>query len=192
MNLMPASCRHRLLLSVFGSAYLLAVDASRVEAQNESDIFDQEGAALFDALVGQQFRQMAQDITAQSAIRNKLNSQIVSKVDFKDAPLRQVVDFVKVRSQELSKDGQPINMIVTRAAREKAQGHSVDLKLANVPLGVVLRYSMEQLGLVPRVEQYAVVVDVPRTIPVQTRQYPAPSPASTPPPQQPQGVQMPR
>lgn len=133
-------------------------------SQSGSDVFDQEGAALFDALVGQQFRQMANDFKAQTALQNRLNSQIVAEVDFKDASLQQVVDFIQSRSKELDKQQRPLNMIVTNAARQATQGQTINLKLTNVPLGVVLRYATQQLGVAPRVDQYAIVIDVPQRV----------------------------
>lgn len=133
-------------------------------SQSGSDVFDQEGAALFDALVGQQVRQMTQQLTAQNDLNNRLQNQIVAEVDFKDASLQQVVDFVQTRSKELDKEQRPLNIIITKGARDATQGQTTNLKLSNVPLGVVLRYATQQLGVVPRVEQYAVVVDVPQRV----------------------------
>lgn len=147
-----------------GALLLAALPALPAWSQSDSDVFDQEGAALFDALVGQQLRQMAQQITSQSQLQNRLNNQIVAEVDFKDASLQQVVDFIQTRSKELDKEQRPLNIIVTKAARDATQGQTTNLKLTNVPLGVVLNYASQQLGVAPRVEQYAIVIDVPQRV----------------------------
>ncbi len=156
--------RHYSLRSGLLALVLASVPALPGWSQSGSDVFDQEGAALFDALVGQQFRQMARDITAQTALQNRLNSQVVAEVDFKDASLDQVVDFIRVRSKELDKEQRPLNIIVTKAAKDATQGATTNLKLTNVPLGAVLNYASQQLGVAPRIDQYAIVIDVPQRV----------------------------
>lgn len=98
-----------------------------------------------------------------AVIQNKLVSIVIPNIEFEGARLIDVVEFLIRKSQELdvsepdpAKKG--VNIVVDSGTGPAANDQPVDIKLANVPLGEVLRYISSRVGLKPRVEAYAVLL----------------------------------
>ena len=99
-------------------------------------------------------------------LKVKMDTIVFPSVEFADTPLRDVLEFLTVRSAELdtvetdpAKKG--VSLLV-KAPGETADNVRINLKLSNIPLSEILRYVGEQAGLRIRVEPYAIAL-VPLT-----------------------------
>ncbi|MEM1060478.1 MAG: hypothetical protein AAGK14_14790 [Verrucomicrobiota bacterium] len=149
------------------------------QLNRESEVFDEESVQLLNQLFGQQIQDLTQQLTASNNLQRKLNGTIIAEVKFEEAPLEQVVAYLVAKSKELDPEKQGVNVVVTPDAEQEAAGKKSNLKLTNVPLGVALRYSLQQLGLTYRLEQYAVVVTVPQRAGTPATSSTAPASSST-------------
>jgi len=159
------------LLSAALCLGVLGAPVVNAQTRSDSEIFDEQTGQLLEALVGQQLRDAAsqlqtqnQMMAEQNKIVRKLNTQIVAEAKFEDASLKHLTDYVRSMSKELDPDNKPLNLIITPAATKEANGKAVNLNLTNVPLGIVMKYALQQLGLTYRVDQYVVVIDVPQRV----------------------------
>lgn len=106
---------------------------------------------------------------------SRLNSIIIPRVDFGDAPIQEAVRFLRNQSRALdtANDGEGINILLELPSRETSVGSTsaddpeiaaststfsdrITLALSNVPLYEVLRYVALQSGLKVKVEPFAV------------------------------------
>jgi general secretion pathway protein D len=95
--------------------------------------------------------------TTNFATSQKLNSIILPSVDFNDASIVDVANFLTTRTRELDPDG--IGVSVTVKSEAAAAGTApVNLRLTNVPAGEVLRYATNLAGVKYRVEQFGVFI----------------------------------
>jgi beta-lactamase regulating signal transducer with metallopeptidase domain len=95
-----------------------------------------------------------------SSLAQTLKAVVLANVNFRDAALEEVIDFLRVRSRELDPEGQGVNFILTRAAMETSREKKLTFQLSSVPLSDVLRYVADLAELNLRVEEQAVVLDV--------------------------------
>lgn len=96
-----------------------------------------------------------------SGIQDKMKNIIIPSIEFEGARLVDVIDFLTQKSQELDvqeldplKKG--LNIVIDSGSGPAVADQAVNIKLSNVPLGVVLRYVATRVGLKPRIESYAV------------------------------------
>lgn len=87
----------------------------------------------------------------------QLAKLIVSKVDFKDATLDSVLDFLKKTASTLSNDQVTVNF-VPQIPQDKLRTIPVTLSLTNVPYLEVLRYVGSVAGVQFKFDQYAIIV----------------------------------
>jgi general secretion pathway protein D len=116
------------------------------------------------------------------AIQNLLNSIIIPKIEFREATVREAVDFLKQKSKELDPNKKGVNIVLklegtpgssapapevpgTAAAPTTPSAPSVNptdaritLSLTNIPLSEALRYITSLAGLKVKIDQYAVTV----------------------------------
>lgn len=115
--------------------------------------------------------------TSTDYLKNKINSIILPRLEFRDASLRAAVDFLKKKSQELdttetdpSRKG--INIFIKMDSEPipqppVANGNGVPispeetkitLSLTNIPLGVALDYVSKLAGMKLKIDPYAVII----------------------------------
>lgn len=95
------------------------------------------------------------------ALRDKLKSIVIPKLELDKATVAQTVAFLRQRSQELDPDGQGVNIILQLAPAPAGGGTAaptITLNLNRVPLGEVLRYVCMQADLKFAVENNAVII----------------------------------
>jgi general secretion pathway protein D len=103
------------------------------------------------------------------AIDRKLNEIIIPSLEFTDARLADVVDFLGQKAQELdaaetdpAKRG--VNLVIDTtgmAPGDNPAERSLTVKLANVPLGVAIQYAAQQVGMTYRTDNFAVRIVSP-------------------------------
>lgn len=101
-----------------------------------------------------------------AALERKLKEIVIPRIEFNGARLIDVVEFLSQTAQELdvsaldpSKRG--VNIVIDSsgmAGGEDAGQRTLSMKLANVPLGVALKYAADQVGMVYRTDNFAVMV----------------------------------
>jgi hypothetical protein len=107
---------------------------------------------------------------AGASIQKQLETLIVSKVDFKEATLGSVLDFLKQTAAKNS-DGKIAVNFVVQLPEDQLQSKPVTLSLTNVPMSEVLRYLGALADIDFAYEKYAILVKphvaAPQTAPAQ-------------------------
>lgn len=93
------------------------------------------------------------------SLRHKLDEIIIPEVNVRDAPVIDVVEFLRGQSQTLSRDKTAINLVWQ--APEDAKTVKVTLNLRKIPFADVLKYVTDSAGLRYRVDAHAVVIYKP-------------------------------
>ncbi len=135
----------------------------------------------FDVAASQIIDQPQIDTRGTASINRKLDEIIIPKIDFRDATIREALDFIKQRAasldtveQDPSKKG--IN-IVPKLPPDSADSVSrITLSLTDVPLRAAIDYVARAANLKLKVEPYAVLV-VPQSEPTDvliTKEYKVP------------------
>jgi len=99
-------------------------------------------------------------------LERKLKDIIIPQVELENARLIEVVEFLTQKAQELdASETDPqrrgVNIVIDSsglAGGEDAGQRVLSIKLANIPLGVALKYAAQQVGMVYRVDNFAVRV----------------------------------
>jgi general secretion pathway protein D len=92
--------------------------------------------------------------TGRDEIQSKLKDLVIPKVDFSEATLEEVVEYLRVRSRDLDKTGRGVDFVVNLP--ENQASRQITLYLENVPLAEVVRYVTEKAAATFRVEDRAV------------------------------------
>ena len=92
--------------------------------------------------------------TGRDEIQGKLRDLVIPKVDFSEATLEEVVEYLRVRSRDLDKTGRGVDFVVNLP--ENQASRQITLYLENVPLAEVIRYVTEKAAATFRVEDRAV------------------------------------
>ena len=111
------------------------------------------------------------------SIQNKLNHIIIPKIEFRDATVREAVDFL-TKSRELDTDESDpsrrgVNIVLKLEPGQNVTSTiqpndaRITLSLTNIPLIEALRYVTNLTGSKVKVDQYAVVI-VPLSEPADT------------------------
>jgi len=93
-----------------------------------------------------------------SAAFEKAQKIILPKVEFREATVTEVVEFLRVKAREFDAEKQGVSMILKPGAGAEAR---MSLSLTNVPLTEVLRYVAGLTGLELKAEPYALVIQPP-------------------------------
>ena len=92
--------------------------------------------------------------SGRDGINEKLRGLIVPKVDFNEATLEEVVEYLRVRSRDLDATGRGIDFVVNLPEGQAIK--PITLYLESVPMGEVVRYITEKADATFRVEDRAV------------------------------------
>ncbi len=121
------------------------------------------------------------DARGTSAINRKLDDIRIPSINFREATVREALDFIKQRSRDLD-DSEPdpnrrgINIVLKLDQASADAGQRITLSLTDVPLREALNYIATAASLKTKVEPYAVAV-VPlseRTDVLITKEYKVP------------------
>ena len=133
--------------------------------------------------VGMIIEQPQIDITGTQLIQDKLNNLIIPSIEFRDASIREAIDFIKQQAARLDvtepdpeRRGINIVLLLDPQAQEVASQARITLNLTNAPLGEVLRFVVDAAGLKLKLEPFAVAV-VPMDAPTDvllTKEYKVP------------------
>ncbi len=121
------------------------------------------------------------DARGTSAINRKLDTIRIPSINFREATVREALDFIKQRSRDLdTEESDPnkrgINIVLKLDAASADSGQRITLSLTDVPLREALNYIATAASLKTKVEPYAVAV-VPlseRTDVLITKEYKVP------------------
>lgn len=135
----------------------------------------------FDVSASQIIDQPQIDTRGTSSINRKLDEIIIPKIDFRDATVREALDFIKQRAASLDSVEQDparkgINIVLKLAPDAAESGSRITLSLTDVPLRAAIDYVARAANLKLKVEPYSVVV-VPQSEPTDvliTKEYKVP------------------
>ena len=102
------------------------------------------------------------------ALDRKLEEIIIPTLEFSDARLAEVVEFLGMKAQELdTSETDPtkrgVNFVIdsgTPGGEDPAQ-RTLTVRMTNVPLGVALKYAAQQVGMTYRTDNFAVRIVPP-------------------------------
>jgi len=97
-----------------------------------------------------------------TALQSKLNGIIFPKIDFKDATVREAVEFLSAKAKSLDPDGQGVNIVMRLGDEHRPDapggGTRISLTLNNVPLIEVIKYITNLANLKYKIEPFAVTI----------------------------------
>jgi general secretion pathway protein D len=85
----------------------------------------------------------------------KLNNIIIDQISFEDTELERAIALLRDKARSLDPEGTGVNLIVKPS---NVQANFVTVSVSNLPLSAVLDIISDQVGLVYRVEEYAVYI----------------------------------
>ncbi|MFA7342718.1 MAG: Amuc_1098 family type IV pilus outer membrane protein [Terrimicrobiaceae bacterium] len=117
----------------------------------------------FDVAASQIIDQPQIDTRGTSNINRKLDEIVIPKIDFRDATVREALDFIKQRASSLDTVEQDpakkgINIVLKLAPDAVESGSRITLSLTDVPLRAAIDYVARAANLKLKVEPYSVVV----------------------------------
>ncbi len=90
----------------------------------------------------------------------RARSLLMTQIEFKEAPLRDVLRFVSVKSREDGSQNTGLNLVVDHRVD---QDLPVTLRLNQVPASAVLSYVARTTGIEIRIEPWAIMIEPPGT-----------------------------
>ncbi|MFZ4777105.1 MAG: Amuc_1098 family type IV pilus outer membrane protein [Terrimicrobiaceae bacterium] len=135
----------------------------------------------FDVGASQIIEQPQIDTRGTAAINRKLDEITIPKIDFRDATVREALDFIKQRAASLDSVEQDparkgINIVLKLSPDAPESSSRITLSLTDVPLRAAIDYVARAANLKLKVEPYSVVV-VPQSEPTDiliTKEYKVP------------------
>ena len=85
----------------------------------------------------------------------KLNNIIIDQISFEDTELERAIALLRDKARSLDPEGTGVNLIVKTTTQQPSY---VTLSVSNLPLSAVLDIIADQVGLVYRVEEFAVYI----------------------------------
>ena len=101
----------------------------------------------------------AKELSRDAETKEKLEATILPKVEFSDTPLSDALKFLQQRSVEIDPERKGIVILDTRKRGENFYDTRITLKLSNVPMMEVLRYTTSLAQLSFSIRDGAVVVE---------------------------------
>ncbi|MFY8215461.1 MAG: Amuc_1098 family type IV pilus outer membrane protein [Chthoniobacterales bacterium] len=142
-----------------------AYNATRAEMIGQVEAAWELPVTKFDVSGGQIVEQPAIDTRGTQSVSRKLEEIRIPSINFRDATVREAIDFIKQRSvaldtEETDPNRKGINIVLkldpTLAGADA--GTRITLALSDVPLGEALRYIATAANLKVKVEPYAVAI----------------------------------
>lgn len=135
----------------------------------------------FDVGASQIIEQPQIDTRGTAAINRKLDEIVISKIEFRDATVREALDYIKQRASSLDTVEQDparkgINIVLKLAPDAPESSSRITLSLTDIPLRAAIDYVARAANLKLKVEPYSVVV-VPQSEPTDvliTKEYKVP------------------
>lgn len=87
----------------------------------------------------------------------KLAEVVIPKIEFKDATLREALDFLRKKVNEMPGNTQPVNFVL-KLTEEQAAASKITLNLSGIPFTEALRYIGELVGVTFEYDKYAILV----------------------------------
>lgn len=103
--------------------------------------------------------------TGAAVLEGRMAGVIAPSIDFQEATLGSVIEFIPEKTAELTKK-EFTPSIIYKGAPEELTQKKVTLRLSNVPMSEVLRYVGELTQIQFKYEQYAIVAMPLRDVPV--------------------------
>jgi len=95
----------------------------------------------------------------EKSMEDKLKSIFIDVVDFDDATLDEVVEYLTIKSSQLDESGGGVNFVLKLDPDDQlARNANVNLKLRNIPIGEVIRYVTRDTGTRFNVDAFAVSI----------------------------------
>jgi hypothetical protein len=99
-----------------------------------------------------------------NAIEKQLSSVVLPKVDFRDASVGSVFDYLRQQVPKLTKDKMGVSFVLQVPA-DVLQNKTISLQLSNVPFPVALKYVCDLAEMQAVYEQYAIRITPRGTAP---------------------------
>jgi hypothetical protein len=109
-----------------------------------------------------------------AAIYKRINSIIIPKIEFENAPYKEVVDFLINESKKADPEKRGVSITLKDFSNEVLLGKLVTLKMENAPLLTSIKYLTTITGTRYRIEPTAVVLSInnePTWNAIQTRSF---------------------
>jgi general secretion pathway protein D len=109
------------------------------------------------------------DTRGTAGINRKLDEIIIPRIDFRDATIREALEFIRQRAvaldtTETDPTQRGLNLILKLAPGSPEEGFQINLSLTDVPLRAAIEYVARAANMKPKIEPFAVVV-VPESEP---------------------------
>ena len=97
--------------------------------------------------------------SGEQSLEDKLKSIFIDVINFDDATLDDVVEYLTIKSKQLDNYGEGINFVLKIDPEDQvALNANVNLKLRNLPIGEILRYVTRDTGTRFKVDTFAVSI----------------------------------
>ncbi|MCP4848864.1 MAG: hypothetical protein GY899_13055 [Verrucomicrobiaceae bacterium] len=97
--------------------------------------------------------------SGEQSLEDKLKSIFIDTINFDDATLEDVIEYLTIKSRQLDNFGDGINFVLKLDRDDQvARNANVNLRLRNVPIGEILRYVTRDTGTRFKVDTFAVSI----------------------------------
>jgi general secretion pathway protein D len=159
----------------------VAYSETRADMLNEVTAGWEMPVKRFDTQAATIIEQPAIDTKGTASINRKLDEIILPRIDFRDATIREALEFIRQRAAALdTEEPDPtrkgINLVLKLAPGSVEEEMQINLALTDVPLRAAIEYVARAANMKPKVEPFAVVV-VPESEPTDvliTKEYRVP------------------
>ncbi len=107
--------------------------------------------------------------SSNTELYEKLNQLVVDHMDFDDAPISSVVNWLIIKSREIDPSKVGINIMLPIKPEIMNSIPKITMNFDNIPIGELIRYICLNCGLKYKVEQHAVIVSNEITNTMETR-----------------------
>lgn len=170
-------------LSSLALSFALLLSCFCTQAQNSSQALYNQGLALFNqgryaealvvfesvlkaqpnfvyarSYVAKCKTAIAQNLSPKKDLEGQLAGVILPELNFADAPIGDVLDYLASRTQEISK-GQTVVNFIYKGTPEQRSGTLITLSVRNIPLTGAIKYVGELSRSQVKYEEHAVVID---------------------------------
>lgn len=156
----PAAVRREAALA--RARLLLETDAPAAAATLRQ-LLAREPKALASLLPPRSLYPNEPDDVWRAVLRGKLETIVLPRISFDEAPIATVIDFLAARAAQLDPDGQGVAITLLTAGSPPPLTVTVTMDFDNIPLGEAIRYLCHGSGLQFRIVPGGVVIASPDT-----------------------------